>query len=149
MLTSGQIKEIAQLAKCHTYYDGEIFFMAGETEFKFHVIQKGEVEIIDRSGDEPRVILTHGPKEFTGDTANLAGRTSNVEAVARGKVEVYEICATELKAIISERPDLSDPAQKLKIILGFHVVYRVLNSLRVLHYRQKNLVLNLMFHQKW
>jgi thioredoxin reductase (NADPH) len=107
-LTPHQVAEVAKVAECRTYHDGDVMVKAGETGFKFHVIQKGEVEIVDRTGNEPRVILTHGPLEFTGDIANLTGRSSNVDVVAKGTVEVYEICAQELKEIINNRPELSD-----------------------------------------
>ena len=98
-LNREQMMEVAAVARCHTYYDRDLLLKAGQTEFKFHVIQKGEIEVIDKSGDEPKLLLTHGPLEFTGDIANLAGRSSNVDAVAKGTVEVYEICAEELKTI--------------------------------------------------
>ena len=111
-LTETQMKQVAQVADCRTYHDGDILFKAGQTEFKFHVIQKGEIDIYDVSGDEPRLILTHEPLEFTGDIANLAGRSSNVDGIARGTVEVYEICSSELRTIISERPELSDTILK-------------------------------------
>ncbi|MEO8416236.1 MAG: FAD-dependent oxidoreductase [Ginsengibacter sp.] len=107
-LSSAQIAQIAEVAECRTYQDGDALFKAGQAEFKFHVIQKGEIEIFDRSGDNPVLILTHQPLEFTGDIANFAGRSSNVDAIARGTVEVYEICAAELKTIIGEWPELSD-----------------------------------------
>ena len=32
--------EVARVAECRTYYDGDVVLKAGETEFKFHVIQK-------------------------------------------------------------------------------------------------------------
>ena len=131
-LTAEQMSEIAEVADCRTYHDGDVLFRAGETEFKFHVIQKGEIEIIDKSGDEPKVILTHGPLEFTGDNANLAGRSSNVDAVARGTVEVYEICAAELKTIISERPDLSDTILRAFIERGKALSQSDFTGLRVI-----------------
>jgi thioredoxin reductase (NADPH) len=53
-------------------------------------------------------MLVHEPGEFTGDIANLTGRTSNVDAVAKGETEVYEVCESDLRQIISERPNLSD-----------------------------------------
>ncbi len=107
-LNDGQIAAIAEIAECKTYQDGEVLFRAGEVEFKFHVIKSGEIEIVDRSGDEPRTMLAHEAREFTGDVANLAGRTSNVDAIARGTTEVYEICSEDLRHIISEKPILSD-----------------------------------------
>jgi thioredoxin reductase (NADPH) len=85
-----------------------LLFRAGERNFKFDVIRSGAVDIVDRSSGAAHVILTHEVGEFTGDLANLTGRTSNVDGVARGTTEVYEICETDLRRIISERPDLSD-----------------------------------------
>lgn len=107
-LTASQLKSISEVAECKTYKDGEVLIKAGEIEFKCHVIQKGQVEIIDRTGDEPRVIVVHDAYEFTGDLTNLAGRVSNVDAIAKGTVEVYEICYTELRNLLSTKPELSD-----------------------------------------
>src|SRR4028119_1242176 len=107
-LDDEQLGTIAEFAECKTYHDGDILFRAGETDFIFHVIRAGAIEIIDRSSGEPRTILVHEPGEFTGDIANLTGRTSNVDAVAKGETEVYEVCEADLRQIISERPNLSD-----------------------------------------
>jgi thioredoxin reductase (NADPH) len=108
VLTDKQVKAIAEFASCKTYHDGEVLFKAGETDFKFHVIKSGAIDIIDRSSGEPRVLLTHEQGEFTGDLSNLTGRTSNVDAIAKGETDVYEVCESELHHIISEKPDLSD-----------------------------------------
>jgi thioredoxin reductase (NADPH) len=116
VLDAKQIKVVAEFARCKTYQDGEFLFRAGETDFMFHVIKSGAVEIIDRSSGAPVTILTHETGEFTGDLANLTGRTSNVDAVARGATEVYEICEPDLRHIISERPGLSDLILKTFIL---------------------------------
>ena len=107
-LDEKQIGVVAEFAECKTYRDGDVLFRAGETDFKFHVIKKGAIEIIDRSGGEPRTLLTHEAGEFTGDLSNLTGRASNVDAVARGETDVFEVCEQELHRIVSERPALSD-----------------------------------------
>lgn len=108
ILTAKQIAVVAEFAECRNYQDGVRLFRAGETDFKFHVVKSGEIEIIDRSSGVPQRILTHEAGEFTGDLANLTGRISNVDAIAKGETEVYEICAPDLRRIISEQPDLSD-----------------------------------------
>lgn len=108
ILDKKQIAGIAEFAECKTYRDGEVLFRAGETDFKFHVIKSGAIDIIDRSSGAPRTILTHEKGEFTGDLSNLTGRTSNVDAIAKGDTEVYEVCESELHRIIAERPGLSD-----------------------------------------
>jgi len=103
-----QMAEVAKVAACRTYNNGDILLKAGDTTFKFHVLQRGEIDIYDRTGDETKLLVTHEALEFTGDIANLAGRASNVDAIAKGTVEVYEICSQELRIIIGQRPDLSD-----------------------------------------
>ncbi|MBA6154596.1 FAD-dependent oxidoreductase [Gelidibacter maritimus] len=107
-LDEDQLAVLEEFAQRKTYGDGEYLLHAGGTEFKFHVIKKGRVEIVDRSSGTVHTVLIHEPGEFTGDLANLAGRASNVDAVALGEVEVYEISRTNFQQIISERPNLSD-----------------------------------------
>ncbi len=107
-LDDKQLAVLEGFSQRKTYGDGEYLLRAGETQFKFHVIKKGRVEIIDRSSGTPHTVLVHEVGEFTGDLANLAGRASNVNAVALGKVEVYEISRVNFQQIISERPNLSD-----------------------------------------
>jgi len=107
-LSDSQLATMASLAEHKFYSHGQYLFRAAEIEFKFHVVLKGGVEIIDRSGHEPRVILVHEPREFTGDLANLSRRSSNVDARALGEVEVLEVCSEDLRKIIAERPELSD-----------------------------------------
>lgn len=108
VLDAKQIAVVAEFASCKTYRDGDVLFRAGETDFMFHVIKSGAIDIVDRSSETPQTILTHEAGEFTGDLANLTGRTSNVDAIAKGETEVYEVCETDLRHIISERPGLSD-----------------------------------------
>lgn len=108
ILTKKQIADIAEFAKEKIYEDGDVLFRAGETDFMFHVVKSGAIEIIDRSSGAPQTLLTHEAGEFTGDLANLTGRSSNVDAIARGRTVVYEICEPDLRQIIAERPNLSD-----------------------------------------
>ena len=116
VLNAKQIAVVAEFARCKTYRDGEFLFRAGETDFMFHVVKSGGIDIVDRSNGEAKTILTHQAGEFTGDLANLTGRTSNVDAIARGTTQVYEICEPDLRHIISERPGLSDLILKTFII---------------------------------
>ncbi len=115
-LSDIQMQEIAKVAECHTYHDGDVLVKAGYAKFKSFVIQKGGIDIIDRSGNEARVLITLGPGEFAGDIANLTGRSASADYIAKGTIEVYEICTEELKIIVSENPSLSDTI--LKAFIG-------------------------------
>jgi thioredoxin reductase (NADPH) len=107
-LTDEQMVVVAQIGVRQTYPDGTVLFKAGEVEFKFLVLLAGEIAILDHSGGAPVTVLVHQAGEFTGDLANLAGRSSNVEAVARGQVDVYEISGPDLRRLLQERPNLSE-----------------------------------------
>ena len=90
-LTPAHLKIFAEISEYITFHDGDVLIRSGETGFKCHVIMKEDVEIIDVTGNEPMEIMVHGPNEFTGDFTNLAGRSSNLDIVARGTVEAFEI----------------------------------------------------------
>lgn len=85
-----------------------MLYRAGEIDFKFYVVTSGAIDIVDRSSGEPRLLVTLGPGEFTGDLANLTGRPSNIDAIASGATDVYEICEPDLRRIVGKRPGLSD-----------------------------------------
>lgn len=111
-----QLNILRSLADLHVYAPGVYLFHAGEMEFKFHVILRGSVEIIDRSSLSPKVLLVHEPGEFTGDLANLSRRISNVDARAIDEVEVLEVCTEDLRRILSERPELSETILNAMIV---------------------------------
>lgn len=108
VLNSKQIAIIAEFSERRTYQNHDVLFRAGETDFRFHVVKAGAIDIVDRSSGEAKTILTHLSGEFTGDLSNLTGRSSNVDAIAKGETEVYEVCEEDLRRIISQRPTISD-----------------------------------------
>src|ERR1700737_2683797 len=79
------------LTKLKRHYDGEKLFEVGQCDCKFFVVKSGKIEIVDESGETPRIVRVHGPGEFTGDVGQLIGSPSLVSAVARGDSEDYEV----------------------------------------------------------
>jgi thioredoxin reductase (NADPH) len=108
VLNENQIAVIAEFGERKICAHGEVLYRAGERDFKFYVIKGGAIDIVDRSSGAPRLLVTLEPGEFTGDLANLTGRPSNIDAIASGKTEVYEIGEPDLRRIIGKRPGLSD-----------------------------------------
>src|ERR1700676_1776537 len=109
-LDEAQIHELAQCtaAAPKLFRDRQTLFTVGERDFKFFIIKSGEVEIVDYSGDEPKVIVVHRKGEFTGDISHLTGLPSVVSAIARGDCEVYEISPDRLKRALNQCPGISD-----------------------------------------
>src|SRR3989475_1235542 len=90
------------------YRDGQTLIAVGERDFKFLVVNSGEVEIVDHSGDEPRTVAVHHRGQFTGEVALVMGGPAVASTVARGDCEVYEFSRAALKRILNQRPALSD-----------------------------------------
>jgi thioredoxin reductase (NADPH) len=105
--------QISQLARCtdaapKLFRDGQVLFAVGQRNMNFFVVKSGEVEIIDRSGDEPKTVTIHRQGEFTGDISHLTGLPAVVSGVARGDCEVYEITGDALRNALNQCPDISD-----------------------------------------
>jgi thioredoxin reductase (NADPH) len=103
--------QIEKLGRCagaslKKYRDGQALFKVGERDFKF--LKSGEVEILDESGDTPKIVTVHRPGEFTGEVAQLTGSPALVSAIARGDSEVYEVAAKAVRQILNTCPDLAD-----------------------------------------
>lgn len=101
-LSDSQIAMLEQFATPRHFADGEWLFQAGLTRVTFFVVRSGTVEIIDRTGDQPRTVAVHHPGEFTGDIDILSSRRSVVSAVARGDTDVLEVAPADIGRLISE-----------------------------------------------
>ena len=95
-------------ASLKRYLDGQTLFQAGDRDFKFFVVKSGHVEIVDPSGETPRIIAVHQPGEFTGDVAHLTGSPALVSAIARGDCQVYEIESAGLRQLLDRSPSVGD-----------------------------------------
>ena len=105
--------QINELARCtdaapRVFRDGEVLFKVGERNMNFFIVKSGEVEIIDRSGDEPKTVTIHRHGEFTGDISHLTGLPAVVSGVSRGECEVLEISGDALRRVLNQCPAIGD-----------------------------------------
>ena len=107
-LSEDEFKNLATLAKTCSFEDGEAIFQAGQRGLPFYVVESGGIAIVDESRAEPRTVVVHGPREFTGDVSLFTDRPAAVSAYARGECRAYCVSQAELRRIIQEIPDLSD-----------------------------------------
>src|ERR1043166_591256 len=98
VLNEAQIAQLISCAKVVPRHcqDGEILISVGQRDLKFFIVQSGEIEILDYSGDEPRTLVVHQKGQFTGGISHLTGNPSIISAVARGDCTVYEIAGPAL-----------------------------------------------------
>jgi thioredoxin reductase (NADPH) len=107
-LTEAEVECLAGLAKVCEFEDGETIFQAGQRGLPFYVVESGAIAIVDESRSEPRTIIVHGPREFTGDVSLLTDRPAVISAYAKGACRAYCVGQAELRRVIQEIPDLSD-----------------------------------------
>jgi thioredoxin reductase (NADPH) len=87
---------------------GQTLFAAGDRDFKFFVVETGEIAILDTGTEPPRTVVVHGPGQFTGDVSHLTGRPAPVTAVARVDSQVYEVTPDRLRGLVDRCPELAD-----------------------------------------
>ena len=107
-LDEAQIAALAEVGTRVRLRDGEALITAGVRRGGFFIVLEGAVEVIDRSGEQPRPIARHEPGQFTGDIDILARRTSLVSAFARGPTELLQVSSSDIRRIISTQPTIGD-----------------------------------------
>jgi thioredoxin reductase (NADPH) len=107
-LDETEVETLAGMADLSSFADGEALFRDGERGFPLYVVESGAIAIVDESGDEPRTLVVHGPREFTGDVSLLTDRPAVVSAYAQGACRAYCVAPGDLRRVIQEIPDLSD-----------------------------------------
>jgi len=103
-----QVATLARFGTRRLLRDGEHLFKAGDREYKFFVVERGAVEIVEHSSGETKRVTLHERHAFGGDVSLVTGRPALVSAVARGDTEVFEISPSDIRRIMAERPALGE-----------------------------------------
>ncbi len=122
LLTDEELTCLRSIAKSRTYSDGEVVFRAGQAEIDFHVIESGELDIVNPA-DDGKLIVTHGAQHFAGDIDLLTGRPVIVTAIARGKTQVLSLPNSKLRLLLNKIPSLGE-----KLITAFTARRELLNQ---------------------
>src|SRR5438552_7999628 len=99
-LTSTELALVKALATPCDYADGDTIFRAGQADIDLYVVESGQVEISNTT-DGDRLIVTHGPGQFSGDIALLTGRPVIVTAVAQGATSIWRVKISKIRAILN------------------------------------------------
>jgi thioredoxin reductase (NADPH) len=103
-----QVATLAKFGTRRALRDGELLFQAGARDYKFFVVERGAVEIVEHSSGELKTVTVHEVHEFGGDVDLLSGRPALISAVASGDTEVFEIAPGDIRRIMGERPVLGE-----------------------------------------
>src|SRR5438270_11987078 len=112
-LSSAELALVKSLATASDYADGETIFRAGQADIDLYIVEAGAIEIRNPTDGE-RLIVTHGPGEFSGDIDVLTGRPVIVTAVAQGATRLWRVPNSQLRALLNRVPGFGE-----KLIVAF------------------------------
>ncbi len=86
---------------------GDALFREGDTDYHFWVVLDGEVRVTKCVGDDERLLVVHGPGEFTGEISMLTGTPAIATGRAVGTVHVLRLEAATFRQIVTEETPLA------------------------------------------
>jgi len=108
LLNDEEMQEAIKCGRIERYTAGETLFEAGEMPIDCFVSISGDLDIVDTSGEEERLIVTHEPRSLVGDLNILAGRPAIAACRARENAEVIRLTASEVRSLLVRAASLSE-----------------------------------------
>lgn len=102
------LQEMQQFGKEIQLKKGDILFNEGESNYNFHVVLEGEIEITKQVGDETRLLAVHRRGEFMGELSMLTGSASIANAKALSPSRVLQVDIDTFRHIMAECSPLAD-----------------------------------------
>jgi thioredoxin reductase (NADPH) len=117
VLDALEIERVRRFGECRSFATGEALATIGHVSPGLMVILAGQVEVTHRDKSGQRVtIVTHGPGQFLGELAQLAGRPALADATAQEPVQVLIIPPDRLRALLIAEAELGERIMRALII---------------------------------
>jgi thioredoxin reductase (NADPH) len=112
-----EIERVRRFGEVRSFATGEALLTAGEVGPGLVVILAGKVDIMqrDQSGAHS-LIVSHGPGQFMGELAQMAGRPGLVDATAKEPVQALIIQPDRLRALFVAEADLGERIMRALIL---------------------------------
>ena len=105
-----------RFGETRNFAQGEAIFTAGQVGPGLVVILSGEVDIVRHESSRESLIVMHGPGQFMGELAQLAGRPALVDAVAKKPVQALIIAPERLRALLIAEAELGERIMRAFIL---------------------------------
>jgi thioredoxin reductase (NADPH) len=116
-LEAAEIERVRRFGEMCSYAAGEALTTVGHVARGFTVILAGHVEMTQRGESGKRtLIVAHGPGQFMGELAQLAGRPSLVDGIATEPVEALIIPPDRLRALLIAEAELGERIMRALIL---------------------------------
>src|SRR5580658_9697712 len=117
VLNALEIERVRRFGECRSFATGEALATIGHVAPGLMIILAGQVEVTHRDKSGQRVtIVTHGPGQFLGELAQLAGRRALADATAQEPVQALIIPPDRLRALIIAEAELGERIMRALII---------------------------------
>jgi len=117
VLTPAEIARLRRFGETRTYDTADRLVSTGEVSPGMMVMLSGEVAVTQHNllgRDQP--IVTHGPGQFMGELAQLAGRPSLVDVQATKPVEVMVIPSARMRDVLVSEAELGERIMRALIL---------------------------------
>jgi len=115
-LDPSEIERMRRFGEARNFAQGEVILTAGQVGPGLVVILSGEVNIIRHESSRDSLIVMHGPGQFMGELAQLAGRPSLADAIAKKPVEALIIAPERLRALLIAEAELGERIMRALIL---------------------------------
>jgi thioredoxin reductase (NADPH) len=111
-----EIERMRRFGETRNFAQGEVIVTAGQVGPGFVVILSGEIDIVRRESSRMGIIVTHGPGQFMGELAQLAGRPALADAIAKKPVQALIIAPERLRALLIAEAELGERIMRALIL---------------------------------
>ncbi|MGB8630571.1 MAG: FAD-dependent oxidoreductase [Xanthobacteraceae bacterium] len=111
-----EIERMRRFGETRNFAQDEVIVTAGQVGPGFVVILSGEIDIVRRESSRQGIIVTHGPGQFMGELAQLAGRPALADAIAKKPVQALIIAPERLRALLIAEAELGERIMRALIL---------------------------------
>ncbi|NEQ26885.1 MAG: cyclic nucleotide-binding domain-containing protein [Microcoleus sp. SIO2G3] len=107
-LPDDALEEMKQFGKEIQLNAGDVLFSEGDSNYNFHVVLEGEIEITKQVGVETKVLVVHRRGEFMGELSMLTGTGAIASAHAIAPSRVLQIDIETFRHILIDCSPIAD-----------------------------------------
>src|SRR5665213_1091512 len=132
VLTPAQINRVRPGSRVRDVAAGEILFEPDDAHVPFFVLLSGSMDIVQPGCPGERLIVKHGPGEFTGEMTMISGRRSLVRGRVTAPGQFLEMSGEGLRSLIARDPELSEIFMRAFILRRLQLINRSQGNIIVL-----------------
>ena len=107
-LDAAEIEAARQCGASQVYHAGDYLYRSGDQPVDCYVLASGDIEIVDPTGDEERILVRYGAGSFTGEISVLTLRPSVAACRALTRCEAIRLSAPQMRYLMIKCPSLGE-----------------------------------------